>query len=103
MDRKRLERLREEWEQLRQSPQKAGTLERFAQKLGRHPAKRGKHPMWESVQFPHLPALSIPHHSKDIPKPTVRSILNQLEDDINAWDELLPSGGYSNGGKNGTH
>ncbi len=62
--------------------------------------------MWESVEFPTLPALSIPHHSKDIRPRTTRCILDQLEDDILAWDNQLPDDDDSDddddGGENGT-
>lgn len=46
--------------------------------------------MWESTQFPHLFVLSIPYHSgRDIPIGTKKSILDQLEDDIFEWEQLL--------------
>jgi hypothetical protein len=45
--------------------------------------------MWESEQFD-LFALSIPDHGgKDLAIGTQRSILNQLEDDVLAWEERL--------------
>jgi len=46
--------------------------------------------MWVSTEFPKLPPLSIPDHGgKDYPPGTRKSILNQLEDDITAWDERI--------------
>jgi hypothetical protein len=46
--------------------------------------------MWESNEFPTLRPLSIPDHgNKDLAPGTQSSILNQLEDDIFAWDERL--------------
>ena len=45
--------------------------------------------MWMSSEFD-LPPLSIPHHGgKDFATATRNSILNQLEDDILAWEERL--------------
>ncbi len=45
--------------------------------------------MWESAGFGLFP-LAIPHHGgRDLPVGTKNSILNQLEDDILAWEEEL--------------
>jgi hypothetical protein len=91
MKRRKLKKLRVELERLRRSPQKASALEGLAGKLGRKRVNRGKEPMWESEEFKNLPPLSIPHHgAKDVAPGTKKSILNQLEDDIIAWDETLP-------------
>ena len=47
--------------------------------------------MWLSEEFPDLYVLSIPDHGgKDLSIGTRNSILNQLEDDILAWEEALP-------------
>lgn len=47
--------------------------------------------MWESRVFPKLSALSIPHHGgQDLKKGTARSILDQLEEDILAWEQEIP-------------
>lgn len=91
MDRKKLQTLKRELLALRRSPQKARALERFAGKLGRKKVKRGKEPMWESAEFGELFVLSIPHHggSGDLPHGTKMSILDQLEDDVLAWEERL--------------
>lgn len=57
--------------------------------------------MWENEHFPELPALSIPDHGKKDLAPGVRnSILNQLEDDVLAWDERLSSEEHENKGRN---
>ena len=91
MDRKKLRKLRLELVRLRLSPQKASALESLAGKLGRKLIKRGKEPTWESQDFDHLWPLSIPHHGgRDLAPGTKKSILNQLEDDIIAWEEVLP-------------
>jgi hypothetical protein len=51
---------------------------------------RGKHPMWESQEFPTLPPLSIPDHAgRDLARGTKASILDQLEEDVLAWEEKL--------------
>jgi antitoxin HicB len=89
MNRKKLTRLRREWEQMWRSPQKASTLSGLAERLGRTRVKRGKHPMWES-HFDHLYVLSIPYHGqRDLPPGTRNAILDQLEADLIAWDEWL--------------
>ena len=90
MDRRRLERIRREAASLRGSQAKARELERLAVRLGRTKVARGKHPMYESKTFLHLRPLSIPNHKgRDMPSGTKNSILNQLEDDLEAWDEAL--------------
>jgi hypothetical protein len=90
MNRKKLDQLKRELEQMRRSPQNARALQGLAKRLGRKPVKRGKEPMWESREFADLYALSIPDHGgKDLAIGTKNSILNQLEDDIFAWEERL--------------
>jgi len=45
--------------------------------------------MWESTEFD-LFVLSIPHHGgRDLAPGTKKSILDQLEDDLLAWEERL--------------
>ena len=90
MDRRKLEKIEQEIEAARGSPQKANRLERIAKRLGRKSVKRGKEPTWESTDFNHLYPLSIPHHGgKDIPTGTAKSILDQLQEDVDAWREWL--------------
>jgi hypothetical protein len=89
MNRRKLSKLRREWEQMWRSPQKASALSSLARRLGRTRVNRGKHPMWES-KFEHLFVLSIPDHGqKDLPPGTRNVILNELENDLLAWDEWL--------------
>jgi len=46
--------------------------------------------MWVSSEFPTLFPLSIPHHGgRDLAIGTQRSILDQLEDDVLAWEGKL--------------
>lgn len=74
---------------MRRSPQKARDLESVAERLGRKKENRGKEPTWMSAQFK-LPALTIPNHKgRDLATGTRNSILNQLEDDLLAWEEWL--------------
>jgi hypothetical protein len=90
MTRKKLDKLKRELAELRRSPQRATALERLAKGLGRKLVKRGKHPMWESAEFTSLFPLAIPHHGgRDLAPGTKRSILDQLEDDVLAWEARL--------------
>lgn len=100
MDEKKLGKLRAEAIRLRRVPFKADAVESLAAALGRTRANRGKHPMWVSA-FPGLFPLSIPAHgNKDIAIGTRRSILNQLEEDIAAWEEKLFGGEEDDDGSN---
>lgn len=56
--------------------------------------KRGKEPMWENIEFDELFPLSIPRHGgRDLSVGTQRSILDQLEDDVLAWEVRLGDDG----------
>ena len=90
MTRKKLKALWRKLDELRRSPHKAIAVQRFARQLGRRKVKRGKEPNWESDAFPNLRPLSIPDHGgKDLSIGTKNSILNQLEDDLICWEELV--------------
>lgn len=66
----------------------AGELERIAQKLGRKRHKRGKEPNWvSSILLDSFP-ISIPSHGDDLNKFTARGILDQLEQDVDAIEDL---------------
>lgn len=89
MHSKKLRKIRSRLAAMRLSPQGARALEKLAGQLGRQSVKRGKEPMWESAEFNLFP-LSIPRHGgRDLPVGTKNSILDQLEDDILAWEEEL--------------
>ena len=91
MNQRKLRALKQELEQARRSPQRAAALQSLAKRLGRKLVKRGKHPMWVNEEFPKLFPLAIPDHGgRDLAPGTRNSILNQLDDDISAWDQLLP-------------
>lgn len=90
MNRKKLKKLSRELARLRRAPQRAQALESLAQALGRKLDNRGKEPVWVSTEFNDLRPVSIPHHgSSDVSIGTKNSILDQLEDDILAWDMIL--------------
>lgn len=73
------------------SPQKSRRLQAVAKSLGRRRAGHGAY-AWESRPFPHLRPLSIPHHSRDVPRYTAESILDHLmQYDVPAWEETLRS------------
>jgi len=75
------------------SSQKSRVLQRVAESLGRKRASHGSY-SFESVPFPRLPPVSIPHHSKDVNRFTADNILSHLEQfDVPAWEEALRSGG----------
>jgi hypothetical protein len=89
MQPRKLSKLKLELAGLRRSQAKARDLGSLATRLGRKKVKRptGKEPLWESVEFPNLNPLSIPHHgNRDIPVGTKNSILAQLEEDVAAWE-----------------
>ena len=90
MTRRKLAKILKDLAALRRGMHKAREFESLAGSLGRKLENRGKHPMWVSTVFDELDALSIPRHGgKDIPPGTKKSILNQLEDDLLAWEERL--------------
>jgi hypothetical protein len=46
--------------------------------------------MWESEVFPDLFPLAIPYHGgKDISPGVQRTILNQMDEDVLRWEEVL--------------
>lgn len=90
MDSNKLRKLRDDLHALRRAQPKARDLQSLAQRLGRARTQRGKHPMWESEPFPELRPLSIPDHKgRDMPRGTKNSILDQLEEDLLAWEQRL--------------
>lgn len=87
MNKKKLRQLKRKLVQMRRSPQRAIDLQKLAEGLGRTLVNRGKEPTWESPEFDELYPLSIPDHGgKDLAIGTKNSILDQLEDDILAWE-----------------
>ena len=90
MNRKKLDKLRRTLEGLRRQSPKALEIQKVAKQLGRKRVKRGKEPVWESLEFQHLRPLSIPDHGgRDLSPGVLRATVNQLEDDLNSWDERI--------------
>lgn len=75
---------------MRRASVNARALEGIAKQLGRREDNtRGKEPVWVNPELGVFP-LSIPRHGgRDIPVGTKNSILDQLEEDILAWEERL--------------
>jgi len=88
MNRGKIKKLRDQLEALRSKGGiSSGEMESFAGKCGRKkPTNRGKECVYDNIYLPGRPPLSIPHHSRDLPNGTAKSILNFLEQDL---DEML--------------
>jgi len=91
MNREKLDKLRKRVEELRNKGGiRYSELESLARALGRVPSKRGKHQTWVNQIFPELRPLSIPHHgARDLNRITANNILDQLEFDIEKFEELI--------------
>lgn len=92
MKRDQLDEIRRALREIRKHPagRRASDLERYADQVGRQLDNRGKEPTWVRKNDPSLsPPLSIPHHSKDMKLGTVRSIVDQLLDDLDSWEQYL--------------
>ncbi|HEY7213801.1 MAG TPA: hypothetical protein VIC28_04185 [Thermoanaerobaculia bacterium] len=88
----KIRKLRSEIEALRNKGWvKTAELEALARRLGRRRAKRGKEPTWISDELPDRRPVSIPSHPGDVNRFTARSILDQLEGDLDRYEELLQS------------
>jgi hypothetical protein len=90
MNRKKLDKLWKLLEAARRSPQTADDLEALAKMCGRRLRPGGNHPVWVTDYFPHRP-LPIERHGGNpaIPMHARKVILNGLEADAAAWEELL--------------
>jgi hypothetical protein len=91
MNRKKLNKLRNWLDNLRKKGGiPSSELECLAKALGRVLSGRGKHPTWVNETFPELRPLSIPRHgSTDLNRLTANSILDQLDLDIDKFEEYL--------------
>lgn len=67
---------------------KPAVLENLAKACGRERSKRGNEPNWINPEFKKLYPLSIPHHG-ELNRYTARSILNQLEADLDHIEDSL--------------
>ena len=91
MTRKKLRRLRARLEDLKkQGGVRTSELERLAAALGRKQHPRGKEPTWVSTLVSDARPLTIPSHSRELNRFTAKGILNQLEGDVDALEEMLP-------------
>ena len=87
MDPKKIRKLRNEIQGMRRRGGiRPAELESLARSVGRVRHKRGKEPSWVSTVFPEAPPVSIPNHPGDLSKYTARSILNELEADLDRFD-----------------
>jgi hypothetical protein len=91
MDRRKLDKLEAELDAMRHKSVKAADVQSLANRLGRNLVKRGKEPNWANSEFPNLRPLSIPDHGggRDLSPRVRKSVLNELENDIDAWDQKL--------------
>jgi hypothetical protein len=91
MDASKLARIRDDIAAARRKPQTQSDLADLASRLGRvrRKGRKGKEPTWVT----HLPGcfpLSIPNaKGGDLRPGTKKSVLNQLEDDVGAWEMIL--------------
>jgi hypothetical protein len=90
MDAKKLARIRDDIAGARRKPQTQGELADLASRLGRVRRKgKSKEPTWVTHLQGCFP-LSIPSgKGRDLPPGTKKSVLNQLEGDVEAWEVFL--------------
>ena len=91
MTRARLSRLKRRMSGLRARSAGIRTRElvSIAVALGRRRSKRGDEPTYLSDSFPDLRPLTIPSHSRPLKRGTALNILDQLEQDVIAWEQVL--------------
>ena len=92
MDKRKLSRLRKRIQDLRArlGNIKSRELESLARALGRKRDDRGKEPTFISELLPQSRPLSIPHYAKTLKRGTAGNILDQLEKDLDAFEEQQP-------------
>ena len=85
----RLKKIKQRLNELRKNAHnlQPNDLIRLARALGRKRFKRGKEPTYISPIS--VRPLSIPYHSTALKQGTARNILDQLEQDIYQYEELL--------------
>jgi hypothetical protein len=95
MDRKKLDQIWRAIGNARRSPQKASDLEALARLCGRTVYAGGNHPMWKSIFPLHRPVPIERHGGNPDLHPRVRKIvLDHLEADAAAWEEILNASEY---------
>jgi hypothetical protein len=89
MDKRKVERLRRKIAKIRRTGGiRSSELVRLAQQVGRRLHQRGREPTWVSELLPGARPLSIPSHA-ELNRFTARSILDQLEEDLDMITEQL--------------
>jgi hypothetical protein len=92
MTRKKLQRLKQRLAMLRQRPAniRSAELQSLARALGRvRNTSRGKEPTFVSRLLPNSRPISIPDHPGSLKRFTAGNILDALEQDIFALEEML--------------
>ena len=91
MNLKKLKKLRKKLESFRRGIGniRSKELEGFAKSLGRKRVNRGGELTYESELLPNSPVLTIPKHTSALSKYTAGNILDHLEGDIFALEEIL--------------
>jgi hypothetical protein len=98
MDRKKLDKIRDEMEGMRRRMVKPAEMQAVARQLGRRLGKHGKHPNWESQMFTQLRPVSIPDHGgRDLSKTVRAGALDVLDEDVSAWEAWLDKNESGNG------
>ena len=88
MHTKKIAKLRKQLEELRRKGGvRSRELESLAQALGRQQHWRGKEPTWVNPNLPGARPVSIPNHPGEMSRYTAKSILDQLEVDIDGHEE----------------
>lgn len=90
MKRKKLDQLWDLLQSARRKPQKGSELESLAKMAGRTEHAGGNHPIWKSY-FPNHTPVPIPRHGgdKEVSPIVKKTVLNHLEIDAGAWEELI--------------
>jgi hypothetical protein len=90
MDRKKLDRLWRDLSAAWNSPQTSGELQSLAKKAERRERTGGKHSsMWVTDYFPHRPFPIPTHGNKSVSIGVRNVVLNALEADAAAWEDIL--------------
>jgi hypothetical protein len=91
MDRKALDKAWTLLQAARRGNPTADNLEEIAKMLGRRRRSGGNHPLWVTDYFPQHRPLPIERHggNPSIPQHAKKVIVNGLEADAAAWEEIL--------------
>ncbi len=91
MNKPKLRKLKKQLERMRNRSAsiRSEELASFAGQVGRVMDPRGKEPTYVSEALPNSRPLSIPAHSGTMKRYTAESILDALEQDLLAYEEML--------------